>query len=174
MYGSVLRKRLQLEASRQPFFLVPICRMPVRMSLSRHRQSSDLPTCTPSCKTCIHFYLYFILILAPGVPSSGCNRVLWVFGIFLGHKVIRFSTLITVVGAPVSFQDFDRGETYRLLNFNIQANPSTFPTTDFRFCHHVILRPVLLSPTHSLVGFYLRRLERGPPFGRGLAARCAL
>jgi hypothetical protein len=61
------------------------------------------PDLHPVLQNVYPFLLYSILILAPGVPSSGCNRVLWVFGIFLGHKVIRVSTLITVVGAPVSF-----------------------------------------------------------------------
>ena len=36
------------------FLLLPLYRMPVYMSLSRHRQRSDLPACILSCKTCIY------------------------------------------------------------------------------------------------------------------------
>jgi hypothetical protein len=112
VYGPVLRKRLQLEASRRPFFSSHILyRMPACMLLSRYRQRSDLPTRTLSCKTCIYFYLYPILILAhirmhpefPALVVTGLGHcVLGPLGIWHLFLDMRSSTLTTVVSASVS------------------------------------------------------------------------
>ena len=83
---------------------------------------------------------------------------------------MRSSTLIIVVGAFVSIQNFDviEDRTYHRLR---PGRPLIL--LGIQLCRHVILQPLLLSPAHSLLGISLRQLERGPPFDRGLAARCA-
>jgi hypothetical protein len=62
-----------------------------------------------------------------------------------------------------------------LLSFTSRSSPHpshlpVFP--GFQLWRHVILRPILLLLAHSLLGISLCQLERGTPFGRGLAARC--
>ncbi|KAI0265485.1 hypothetical protein BGY98DRAFT_1035626, partial [Russula aff. rugulosa BPL654] len=93
------------------FLLLPIYRVPACMSLSRHRQRSDLPTCILSCKTCIYFYLYPILILAhirtlpefPALVVTGSGDcVLGPLGIRHLFLDMSSSTLTTVVSASVS------------------------------------------------------------------------
>src|SRR6266403_3192619 len=88
---------------------------------------------------------------------------------------LRLFTLIIVVGAFVSDSDFDINK--RLIT--LPGRPPILPIyilhviSGFQLCCNVILRPLLLSPAHSLLGIPIRQCKRDPPFGRGLAARCA-
>jgi hypothetical protein len=87
---------------------------------------------------------------------------------------MRSSTLIIVVGASVSIYGFDVIEdwTYRRLHL---GRPLILPiylsSPAFNFVAMSSTTTSAFSST-LLLGISLRQLERGPPFGRGLAARC--